>query len=195
MEIVWVVLYCIGLLTGLVATAFGLPGTFVVVLSVLVAGISTGFAVASVWLVLALAVVAALTEVGDATLSAWAVKRYQGTGRGQIGAVFMGLVGAVLGGGVTSVLATVGVVVGPWVALAIFIVGPIVGGCLGGFVGAVLGEMSQGRTRREAIQAGWGALVGRTLGTLGKVVICTVMVGIAAWQVVPALLHLGEAAL
>ncbi|MBD3175460.1 MAG: DUF456 family protein [Armatimonadia bacterium] len=193
MEILWVVLFCIGLLAGLIATAFGLPGTFVVLVSVLIVSISTGFAVGPVWLLVVLALLAVGTEVADAALSAWAVKRFEGSGRGQVGAVFLGLVGAMLGGTVTSVLAAMGIVVGPVVAVLIFIIGPIVGGGLGGFAGAMLGEMTHGRPRDEAIRAGWGAFWGRTVGTLIKIIVCTIMAGISAWIVIPGLLGIGEA--
>ncbi|MBP7559521.1 MAG: DUF456 domain-containing protein [Armatimonadetes bacterium] len=188
MQILWVVLFCLGLLCALLATAFGLPGTFLVLITVLIVSIASGFSIGPVWFLIVLALIATLTEVGDAVLSAWAVRKYEGTGRGQMGAVLLGLAGALIGGALTSILAAFGIAVSPLFALLLFIVGPVVGGCLGGFAGAVLGEMSHGRDRDDAIRAGWGAFIGRALGTVGKVIVCTIMAGVSAWMVIPGLL-------
>ena len=137
MQILWVVLFCLGLLCALLATAFGLPGTFLVLITVLIVSIASGFSIGPVWFLIVLALIATLTEVGDAVLSAWAVRKYEGTGRGQMGAVLLGLAGALIGGALTSILAAFGIAVSPLFALLLF---PVTVGLILG-VGVITGTI------------------------------------------------------
>lgn len=54
---------------------------------------------------------------------------------------------------------------------------------VGTFLGAYLGELWAGRTGREALQAGKGALLGWLGGTIAKIAIGVIMVGTFLWQV------------
>lgn len=188
METVWTVVFCLGLAVGVLATLFQLPGTFVIALSALVAGACTGFGAAPLWLVAALLVLAVAAELGDNALSAWALKRYEGSSRGMWGALLGGFAGALAGGGLTSCLGALGLSLGPVVAVLVFVSGPIIGGCAGGYLGALLAEMSQSRPPAEARKAALGALLGRAAGVLMKVVLSILMAGGTAWIVVPRLL-------
>jgi uncharacterized protein len=73
----------------------------------------------------------------------------------------------------------IGSVLGAFVAIPIPIVGPIVGavggGALGAFAGAYVGETALGRSTEQSLAAGKGALIGRLLGTAGKLVIGVVL--------------------
>jgi hypothetical protein len=79
-----------------------------------------------------------------------------------------------------AVLGTmVGSVLGAFAAIPIPIAGPIVGavggGALGAFAGAYIGETALGRSTEQSLAAGKGALIGRLLGTAGKLVIGVVL--------------------
>jgi hypothetical protein len=187
MEIVGGVLFIVGLIAGYAATIFGLPGTFVIAADVLLAGLFTGFNAAPLWVVVVLLAIATGAELADNVVSAWAVRRFEGSGRGQAGALVLGIAGAIVGGGLASLLGALGLTLGPVAAVAVFVIGPIVGGAAGGFLGAFLAELMSGRPAGEAARAGLGAFLGRALGVLVKIVLATVMVAVAAYMVLPHL--------
>jgi uncharacterized protein YqgC (DUF456 family) len=54
-------------------------------------------------------------------------------------------------------------------------VGAVGGGALGAFVGAYIGETAIGRSSDQSLAAGKGALIGRLLGTAGKLLIGVVL--------------------
>ena len=80
--------------------------------------------------------------------------------------------------------AAVGSIAGAAVGFPVPIVGPIFaavfGGGLGAFGGAYVGEAWKGRGHSERITVGKSALVGRVLGTVGKLSIGLLMVVVAA---------------
>ncbi len=59
----------------------------------------------------------------------------------------------------------------------------LIGLVIGTFAGAVAGELIQGRPPGEAMRSGKGALVGFLAGSLFKVVIGLIMIGVFLWQV------------
>ncbi len=78
----------------------------------------------------------------------------------------------------------VGSVAGALVAVPVPIVGPIIGavggGALGAFAGAYIGETALGRSTEQSLAAGKGALIGRLLGTAGKLAIGVVLFVVVA---------------
>lgn len=54
---------------------------------------------------------------------------------------------------------------------------------IGTFAGAVVGEMAAGRTVREALKSGKGAIIGFFAGTLFKLVVGLIMIGTFIWQI------------
>ena len=86
------------------------------------------------------------------------------------------------------ILAVVGTIVGSlcgaMIALPIPLVGPILGalggGAFGAFGGAFLGETWKGKTSDESLAIGKAALIGRLLGTFGKLLVGAVMFMIVA---------------
>ena len=58
------------------------------------------------------------------------------------------------------------------------LIGAVVGGAAGAFGGAYLGEWWKGREAAERVAVGMGALVGRVLGTLSKLLVGAVMVAV-----------------
>jgi uncharacterized protein YqgC (DUF456 family) len=80
-----------------------------------------------------------------------------------------------------------GSITGAIVGLPIPVFGPLVGalaGAAGGaFAGAYLGEMWKHGGSNKSIDVGWGAAVGRVLGTLGKLLVGSVMIVILTVRV------------
>ncbi|MCP5517031.1 MAG: DUF456 family protein [Verrucomicrobiales bacterium] len=85
-------------------------------------------------------------------------------GAKKLGATWLGMTGAVVGG-----------VAGLFMGLVAVIVGP--------FVGAVVFELLGGRKLEEAGRAGVGAMVGLLAGTLGKLACAIAMTGLFAVSV------------
>jgi hypothetical protein len=69
-------------------------------------------------------------------------------------------------------------------AMAMAVVGTMVGSVLGGaagaFAGAWLGELWKGKSLDQGMRVGTGAMVGRLLGTSGKLLVGATMVVVAA---------------
>ena len=80
-------------------------------------------------------------------------------------------------------MAVVGAFVGSLTGAAVLsplpLIGPVIGalggGAAGAFAGAYYGEEGTGRTQSERIAIGKGAMIGRLLGTAGKLIIGIVM--------------------
>ncbi|MHA1165505.1 MAG: DUF456 family protein [Alphaproteobacteria bacterium] len=80
-----------------------------------------------------------------------------------------------------------GSITGAIMGLPIPVFGPLAGALAGGaggaFAGAYLGEMWKHGGNNKSIDVGWGAAVGRVLGTLGKLLVGTAMIVILAVRV------------
>lgn len=110
------------------------------------------------WMVLCiLLVLAILGEVWEFAAGAAGATRRGGSRRGAIMAIVGSLVGSIAG-------AMIGIpvpIVGP-------LIGALIGGAGGAFAGAYFGE--RGRSHADRVEIGKGALVGRLLGTAGKLI-------------------------
>jgi hypothetical protein len=154
------------------ANVFALPGNWLMVglaaIFALIFPLSAGRGLywTTVGVAAALAVVGEIVELAAGAAGA---KRSGASRR----AMLLALVGTMLGS-----------VIGAFVAVPIPIVGPIVGavggGALGAFAGAYLGETALGRSTEQSLAAGKGALIGRLLGTAGKLVIGVVLFVVVA---------------
>ena len=78
----------------------------------------------------------------------------------------------------------VGSIAGVIVGLPVPLIGPLLGALAGGaggaYAGAYLGEMWKGNDAEKSASVGRGALVGRLLGTAGKMLVGIVMIGTIA---------------
>lgn len=90
-------------------------------------------------------IVTVVVQVLDYVVPAWGTKRYGGTKYGVWGS-------------------TIGVFAGMWFGAVGVILGPL--------VGAILGEMINGKEWREALKAGWGSFLGILFGTVIKLICC-----------------------
>ena len=103
---------------------------------------------------------AIIAEALEFWAGAAGAKKQGGSRRGMILAMIGAMIGSIGG-------ALIGIpipVVGPLIAA-------VLGGGLGAFAGAYLGETWKGRANRESLAVSSGALVGRILGTLGKLTV------------------------
>ncbi len=79
-----------------------------------------------------------------------------------------------------SFVGMVGSIVGMFIGL---LAGGVIGLLIGAFVGAFVGELLNGKTRQQALRAGFGSFVGSIAGGLLKFVIGATMIGLFIWQV------------
>lgn len=167
----WATLFVFVCVLAWASNLFALPGNWgIVVAAALFAwglGVVEGRGIGW-WAVLCLLVLAVVGEMVEFLAGAAGAKRVGGSRRG------MGL--AIVG-------TLVGSVTGAIVGVPIPIIGPIVaavgGGAVGAFAGAYLGEMWKGRTSADSVEIGKGAMIGRLLGTVGKLAIGAIMLVVA----------------
>lgn len=130
--------------------AFLLPADVEPRLSWLVVGVLLGLAV--------------LGEIVEFAAGAAGAAQQGGSRRGMVLSVAGAFVGSLGGAALASPIP----VIGP-------LVGALVGGAVGAFAGAYQGEAGSLRPHSERIAIGKGALIGRLLGTAGKLIIGGIM--------------------
>lgn len=160
MEVISTVLQTISIVTaiiGIVITVIGLPGVWLVYLSMLLWGWNTGFVqLTPTWLVFFL-FVSILSNLIDNVAILLGANKYGATKWGVLGTV-------------------VGLIVGA-------IIGNIPGLVLGAFLGAVLGEMLLSKQDGNlAIKAGIGTVIGFFIGNFVKMLIAISMC--LAWWII-----------
>jgi uncharacterized protein YqgC (DUF456 family) len=163
MEFLATVLLFAGMLLGLAVIPFGLPGMAVILTSVLLYAILTGFSAGiGVFFFIVVCVLTLIAETADNWLTALGAKRYGASTGSMWLSMLGGIAGAILIGGPTALL------LGP--------LGPIVGGFAGAFLIVAGWERIRGRSIREALRAGWGTFLGRAAGIVLKFVIAVATV-------------------
>lgn len=150
-----------GSLAGLLLIPFGLPGLWVIVLSVLAYGWLTDFHSVTTGIIVLALVLALVGEVIEAWLGFRFARRYGGSRRAGWGALVGGLVGAVVG-------------------VPVPLIGSVIGGFVGAFAGAALFEYSRARQAGAAAGAGWGAVLGRAAAAAAKMGL-GIVIAVSAW--------------
>ena len=172
--------YIIGSLVVLASIAcwlvnlFSLPGNWGI--PILAAGLAWFFPVDTSpggpgvgWIAVGVLVgLAVLGEILELTASAAGAAK-QGASRRAIvlslfGSFVVSMVGAVLCSGLFPVIGS--------------LIGAVVGGAAGAWGGAYVGEMWKGRSQPDRLAAGHGAAIGRVLGTISKLLVGGVMIGV-----------------
>jgi uncharacterized protein YqgC (DUF456 family) len=121
------------------------------------------------WPVVALVLVLAiLGELIEAAASALGVTRVGGSRRGAL----LAIVGSMIGGVVGAFVGLPVPVVGSLVAILLF-------ASLGALAGAMVGERWKGQEWSASLNVGHAAFWGRLLGTLGKILVASVIVAVA----------------
>ena len=170
-----VALYCvlvIAMLVGIVgAVVPGIPGTSVILASIVIWGAVRGFA--DVTIALAVGVIVFLMSLGiDFLATYWGAKKAGASNWGQIGSI----VGFILGFlGFLPTLPIGG------------LLGPIVGIFFGPLVGAIVGEFLFRKDIMIAIKAGVGIVVGSIVGNLIQGVLAVITVTIFIFTTFPQL--------
>jgi uncharacterized protein YqgC (DUF456 family) len=108
----------------------------------------------SVW-----GVITALTSLLDYFIPIWGTKKFGGSRKGVIGST-AGLVAGII------ILPALGIVLGPF---------GLIGIILGPFIGAVIGELIEGRDINAALYSGLGSFLGFAAGTIMKLSVCFIM--------------------
>lgn len=162
MDWLWIILIYGGLflaaLGGLVCiflTLLQLPGTWVLLLMMLVVCFLTGggFSGLEVWLLIALTLMAVVGEIIEFIASAVGSRQAGGSKRGALVSLVGGVAGAIIG----------------TFAIPIPIIGTLIGACLGAGIGSLLGDKWAGRDWQAAYTSGKGAALGKLGGTIAKV--------------------------
>jgi uncharacterized protein YqgC (DUF456 family) len=164
-EVVALLVLAVLTLGGLVLVPFGLPGLWVMVLGIVGYGWLTDFRSVTIGLIAVVLGLALAGELLEWWLGFSVAQRYGGSRRTGWAALVGGLVGAAVG-------------------VPVPLIGSVVGGFVGAFVAATLAEYARVRRAPQAVQAGWGALVGRTAATAAKLgcgVVIVVLAVYAAW--------------
>lgn len=146
------------LIAGVAVTPLGLPGTFIIAVSVLIFDVLTDFEGFNSALIVFLFVLAVLMEILEATLSGYMAKRFGGSKLSIFGAIAGGLIGAI------------------WGTMIFPVIGTLLGAFLGAFIGAFLGEYFLSREFDRSLLAGIGAFVGAVGGKTMKTITALAMV-------------------
>jgi len=141
---------------GLVLVPLGLPGLWVMVAGVVGYGWLTDFRSVGVATIVAVVGLAFLGEIIEAWLGFRFARTFGVSRRSAWGALVGGIVGAVMG-------------------VPVPIVGSVIGAFVGSFAGAALFEYSLSRAPATAVQAGWGAVVGRATAAAAKIALGVVI--------------------
>jgi uncharacterized protein YqgC (DUF456 family) len=156
--IIWWILAILIVLGGLVGTVIpSLPGVPLVFGGLLLAAWVEGFEHVGAGTLAVLGGLAALAWLLDFLAAALGAKKLGASQRAFWGATFGAIIGMFFG---------------------------IPGLILGPFVGAVVAELSGGRTMNQAGRAGYGAWIGVIVGTAAKLAIAFLMVGIFAFKII-----------
>jgi uncharacterized protein YqgC (DUF456 family) len=152
---VWYALAAALVIVGVIGSVLpALPGVPLVFVGLLLAAWADGFAHVGPWLLVLLGVLALIAIGVDFVAGVLGAKK--------VGASRYAVIGATLGTFAGLFLGIPGIVFGP-------------------FVGALLGELAAGGTLRKASGVGVGAWIGFLVGSVAKLGICGVMLGIFAF--------------
>lgn len=162
MEALATAVLILGIAGGLVLVPLGLPGLWVMVVTIVAYGWLTDFRSLSVGLIAIVLALALIGELIESWLGFRFARRYGGSSRSGWGALIGGIVGAVIG-------------------VPIPVIGSVIGAFIGSFIGAALFEYSASRRLGVATRAGWGSVVGRAAAAAVKIALGVIIAVIAAF--------------
>lgn len=151
MEILgWVLVIALFIIGMLGAVYPVLPGVLAIYAAFFLYGWMISFEPFGLWFWLIQTLIVAAVMIGDYAVSAFGVKKFGGSKASVVGS-------------------TIGLFIGPFVI-------PAFGLILGPFLGAVIGELTQGADWRQSVKAGLGALVGFFSSVVVKVILQLIMI-------------------
>ncbi len=165
LETAGLALFFLVLFLGMFSTIFGLPGTAIIFLDVLVYAAVTGFHRIGLGVLLALALIMVAAEAIEFFLGVLGAARFGASKQGLWASVLGGILGALL---LTPSLLGLGAVAGAF---------------FGGFAGTLLVEMLRQHKLKPAFRAAKGAMLGRIAGTAAKGLLCLLMIAITVSKI------------
>ncbi|MDQ5985990.1 MAG: hypothetical protein CSYNP_01708 [Syntrophus sp. SKADARSKE-3] len=157
-EIAGLTLFIMVLFLGLFSIVFGLPGTIVIVLDVLIYAAITGFDPIGLKVIIVLILLATAAEALEFYIGITVALRFGLS----VQAFWASIMGGIIGAAVMTPL--------------FFGLGTVMGTFLGGFIGVFVVEIIRQSRLKPAFRASYGAVLGRVAGTLTKGFLATVMV-------------------
>lgn len=159
MEILVIIIVALLFLVGLLGILLpALPGTGLIFAGILLYVLYFGVETVGMTTLVVLGGAALLAILFDYLAAAYGAKRFGGSGWGTLGAILGGLIGVII----------------------LNVIGLIVGIFLGAMLGEILGAK---RDQSAALKVGLGAVVGFLGGTLLKLLLGLVMIGVFLFQV------------
>ena len=172
---IWIlglVLLCVVNLASWSANLVSMPGNWLIVVVTAIyayffpEAVSSGVGIYGIGILVVLAILGEVLEF----VAGAAIAGKQGASRRAMALAVVGtMAGSVLGAIFTLPIP----ILGP-------ILGAVFGGAAGAFAGAWLGELWKGKSLDQGMRVGTGAMVGRLLGTSGKLLVGATMVVVAA---------------
>lgn len=158
LEIAGTTLFILLLFLGIFTTVYGLPGTIIILIDVIIYALLTGFDQIGIKVILVLIFLSVLGETIDFGLSMAGAQRFGASKRGAWASVIGGMIGIA--------------VMSPF----FYGLGTLAGAFLGGFAGVFIVEILRQRSFKPALRASYGSILGRVAATLSKGFICLVMI-------------------
>ncbi|MBM4271446.1 MAG: DUF456 domain-containing protein [Deltaproteobacteria bacterium] len=150
LEIIGLTLFILILFAGIFSTLFGIPGTIIILLDVILYAMITGFEKIGIKLIIVLIVLSVLAEAIDFALGMMGAAKFGASPKGVWASVIGGVIGAVV------------------MTPTLFGLGTVMGMFLGGFTAVLIVELIHQRQLKPALRAGYGAFLGRFGGIFVK---------------------------
>ena len=156
------ILFFCFLFFGLISLFFGLPGTWMIFIAIVLYALVTGFAEIGGGVIVLLGLLTLSGELVEYLFGIAGARRFGSSNRGIVFSILGGFAGAVLG------------------APLFFGFGAVLGALVGAFMGAVFIELlTYGPTEwKKALRSGWGNFIGRIAGVITKLAIA---IGMIVW--------------
>jgi hypothetical protein len=150
LESVGLIFFILVLFTGIFSTVFGIPGTVIILMDVILYALMTGFERIGLKIVVILVIISLLAETIDFAFGMAGAARFRVSKHG----IWIAVVGSFIGAiAMTPVL---------------FGLGTIIGIFLGGFFAVLIVEIIRQSMLKPAFRDGHRAILGRIAGTLVK---------------------------
>jgi len=150
LETVGLSIFILALFIGIFSTVFGIPGTVIILMDVILYAFITGFEKIGLKILIILAIISILAEAIDFALGMAGAARFRVSKQGIWIAAISSFIGTMA---MTPVL---------------FGLGTIIGIFLGGFVSVLIVEIIRQSMLKPALRAGYRGILGRAAGTLVK---------------------------
>lgn len=158
LEIAGLTIFILILFIGIFSIIFGLPGTVIILIDVIIYSLITGFEKIGWKIIIVLIIISLFAESTDFMLGSAGAKKFGSSKKGIVASLIGGIAGAIL---MTPFLLGLGAVIGAF---------------LGGFAGTFLVELIEQKKLKPAVRAGYGTLLGRIAGVFAKSFFALVMI-------------------